>query len=291
MHAPKLRRRIGHLTVLFTAVPIFVVTVTPAGHAKETASGGRCGMAPPLRPASFPAHPGVDNTFFPLRPGTQWTLTGTVGASTHKVVTTVTDLTKTVAGVTAVVVRDDDMNGNQLQESELALFAQDREGTVWALGEYPEEYDDNGNLTGAPNTWVAGIDKARAGIAMLARPRVGVPYSQGSSPTIAFLDCAKPVQTGTSLSVPAGTFNDVLQTDEWSPLDKEAGHQEKFYAPHVGVIKTTPVGGDSPETLALDQMTTLSPAARAAADSAALAMDARGHTVSPQVWGLTEPAH
>ncbi len=54
---------------------------------------------------------------------------------------TVTDLTKVVNGVRAVVVWDRDYASGELQETELAFFAQDNDGNVWHLGEYPEEYE------------------------------------------------------------------------------------------------------------------------------------------------------
>ena len=65
------------------------------------------------------------------------------GASiSHRLVSTVTDLVKPVAGVRNVVVWEQDWRGGTLAEAELAFFAQDNEGNVWHLGEYPAEYED-----------------------------------------------------------------------------------------------------------------------------------------------------
>ncbi|MFF0557635.1 hypothetical protein [Streptomyces sp. NPDC004266] len=253
-------------------------------------SQGDCGRPPALRPHTFPARPRVNNTFLPLKPGTRLVLTGDVAGEDHRVVTTVTDLTKVVDGVRTVVVFDQDFNGDEIQESELAFFAQDRRGTVWRLGEYPEIYE-NGELVGAPDTWISGVEGAKAGIAMLARPRVGTPtYTEGLAPEIDFLDCATVVRTNQNACVPVGCFHHVLVTDEFAPLDPEGGHQLKSYAPHVGNIKVEPVGEANPETLSLTEFTRLDRKELAAVRKEVLAQDARGYEISPDVYGTTPPA-
>src|SRR5205085_8847383 len=138
-----------------------------------------------------------------------------------------------------------------LQESELFFLAQREDGSVWTLGEYPEEYD-NGELTGAPSTWISGTARARAGIAMLAQPKVGAPtYLQGLGPKVGFKDCATVFQTGQRTCVPTGCYDGVLVTDEFAPLEPEGGHQRKFYAPGVGVVRVGAAGGVDPEELKL----------------------------------------
>ena len=59
----------------------------------------------------------------------------------HRFVMNVTDLTKVIGGVRSVVTWDLDYTDGELVEAELAFFAQDKEGNVWRMGEYPEEYD------------------------------------------------------------------------------------------------------------------------------------------------------
>src|SRR5205807_159109 len=51
--------------------------------------------------------------------------------------------------------------------------SQERQGTVWYFGENTAELDKSGHVTNAEGTWRAGVDGARAGIFMFARPRVG----------------------------------------------------------------------------------------------------------------------
>jgi hypothetical protein len=113
----------------------------------------------------------------PLKPGTQRIYEGTAilegekSRSARRVVSTVTDLGKVIAGVRTLVVWERDYTAGQLGEAEIAFFAQDNAGNVWLLGEYPEEYE-NAKFVDAP-TWITGQKGARAGIAMLANPQGG----------------------------------------------------------------------------------------------------------------------
>lgn len=250
----------------------------------------KCGKRFGLDRGDFPAWPTVDNAWFPLVPGTQWTLNGSVAGSSHKVVTTVTGLTKVIDGVRTLVVLDEDFAGNELQEAELAFFAQDEDGTVWALGEYPEEYDA-GKLTGAPDTWIVGIQSATTGIAMRAHPRVGTPsYQQGHAPKIGFDDCAVVYATGAHTCVKTGCYHNVLITDEWAPNAPDSGHQRKFYVRGIGLVRAEPVGGSDPEVLVLATYAHLGEAALAKVRAQALTMDRRGYSVSPDVYAHTPRA-
>ena len=51
-----------------------------------------------------------------------------------------------------VVSWDLDYSDGELAEAELAFYAQDDDGNVWRMGEYPEEYD-GGQIVDAP-TWI-----------------------------------------------------------------------------------------------------------------------------------------
>jgi hypothetical protein len=277
-------RRIGLVGTL--AASLLVVPATPA-----TADQQPDCQPVALHRTDFPDVPTVDNQFFPMTPGTKWVLKGTVDGEPHTVVTTVTDLTKVIDGVTSAVLLDQDFGPHHdIQEAELAFMAQDRHGTVWNLGEYPEEYE-NGQFTGAPDVWIAGIDQARAGIGMLAHPAVGTPtYLQGLAPRIEFKDCATVFQTGQRVCVTTGCYDDVLVTDEFAPLDPAGGHHRKFYAPGVGVVRVDAIGDSNPEILQLTRFRHQCSAGVTATRATALALDAHGYQVSPKVYGRTPPA-
>jgi hypothetical protein len=251
---------------------------------------------PVFSEAHFSHSTTIDNPFLPLVPGNQLVFVGTAnrgqGQGTHRVVFTVTDMVKEVDGIETVVVWDRDFQDGALAEAELSLWAQDDDGNVWNLGEYPEEWED-GKLAGAPSTWLTGRQHAIAGIQMLAQPVAGGPaYVQGRAPRIDFLDKAKVVKTDHRACAPTGCYKGVVVTNEWAPLDQpEDGHQLKFSAPGVGVVRIEPLGGVEQETVVLTKDNTLSDAERAEARAKVVTLDTRAYTLAKQVWQGTPPAH
>lgn len=243
-----------------------------------------CSRAERFDADDFPARPLVDNPFLPLVPGTQLVLRGVsnvVGPTLdHEVVFTVTDLTKRVAGVRSVVAYDVDVSDGEVTEAELAFFAQDEDGNVWSLGEYPEEFED-GEFVGAPSTWIAGEDGAEAGVHMLAAPRVrGLRYLQGRAPEIDFLDCAEVVADDEVTGVPAGRFTGVLVTEETSPLEPDSGSQLKHHAPGLGIVLVTFVDDPEGEVLELADFRVLRPGQLGTVRREALELDDRAYEVS-----------
>lgn len=228
----------------------------------------------------------IDNKWFPLQPGTQWTYEGFTREENtrvpHRVVQTATDLTKVVNGVRAVVVWDVDYKDGELQESEIVFFAQDKDGNVWQLGELVEIYEE-GDFVGA-HTWIAGLEGASAGIMMMADPRPGTPsYSQGYAPSpINWSDRAKVDQVGQKTCVPAGCYKDVLVIAESSTKEGPNAQQLKYYAPGVGYIRVGWKGKQEKlrETLELRQVVKLPPDALAKARAEALAIEKRAYLYS-----------
>jgi hypothetical protein len=272
-------------------------TATPAQRS-ETKPPDQVDYCQPIAafdPRNF-SHPlQIDNPWSPLKPGTQYVLTGATnlpaGTQPHEVVFTVTDVVKPIAGIETVVLWDRDFDNGALAEAELAFFAQDDQGNVWMMGEYPEEYDpDTGVFQGAPSTWIAGFGDVIPGTLMLADPLHGTGYYlQARSPSIRFLDCAKVYKTGLSVCVPVGCFANVLETDERGPLEQNSGHQRKDYARGIGNIKIDFVGDQQGEVLTMTQRRTLSRNELRDARAEVLKQDARGYKFSA-VYAQTAPA-
>ena len=297
--------RIKRFTAYGSALLLVVASLTAATATAATAaatpaattSQELCGPGSALRfnRSAFPAKPNIDNQWLRLRPGMQYTTTGKVispdGTTTRTVVSTVTGLTKVIDGVKTIAVWDRDYSDGELVESELAFFAQTEKGTVWLFGEYPEEYE-NGELVGAPSTFISGIDRARAGIAMQAKPHRNTPaYVQAYAPTVDFLDCGDVFAKDQRVCVPTGCYNDVLVIDEFNPLDPpSAGHQRKFYSAGTGLIKVTAVGGEDQEFMDLVKITRLTSAVLDRINTRALELDSRGYTVSKDVYAKTPRA-
>jgi hypothetical protein len=236
----------------------------------------------------------IDNRWSPLSPGMQFTFEGRAnrghGRLEHRVVFTVTDLTKVIDGVRTVVMWDRDINAGQLSETELAFFAQDDDGNVWLMGEYPEEWEE-GKFSAAPDVWFSGIQGAKAGIMMRADPKLGTTsYYQGLAPEIEFADKAKVHQMGLRTCVPLGCYDDVMVTDEWNALDKADAHQRKFYAPGVGNVRVGFAGGKEQEELVLVKLSHLDAGALAQAREEALKLERHAYSVRKDVYGPTQPA-
>ena len=237
----------------------------------------------------------IDNQWLPLAPGSQYILEGTANrggaAGSHRVVFTVTDVTKSVNGVRTLVIWDRDLQDGELVEEELAFAAQDDDGNVWNLGEYPEEHED-GKFVGAPSTWLAGQRHAEAGVAMRAAPKEGTSeYLQGYAPEIDFQDKAVVSKERQKTCVPADCYRDVLVIDEWNPKEQpDDGHQFKFHAPGVGVVRVEARGGVEQETLVLTAVRRLGGKELAEARRRALELDGRAYKVARKVYGGSPPA-
>jgi ketosteroid isomerase-like protein len=243
-------------------------------------------------PDNFRASTRVDNRWFPLRPGTQLVFRGTTEEGNekipHKVVFTVTDLVKEIDGVRSVVLWDRDYSAGELVEAEIAFFAQDDDGNVWQMGEYPEEYE--GNTILASPLWIHGLQDARAGLTMRAVAKRGTPsYSLGWGPRVGFNDRARILRTGTKTCVPLRCYSNVLVTDEYNP-DEPGKHQLKYYAPGVGNVRVGWAGKneESKETLVLVAVKHLGPTEMGRARAHARKLEASAYD-RKKVYGQTKP--
>jgi hypothetical protein len=236
----------------------------------------------------------VNNEWFPLRPGMQYVYEGLAldegERVRRRVVFTVTDLTKIIAGVPTVVAWDRDYDDGELVESELAFFAQDTAGNVWHLGQYPEEYED-GKFAKAP-AWLEGVKGARAGLAMKVQPRHGTPsYAQGFAPAPLYWDDRASVyKIGQRTCVPVGCYENVLVMEEFERR-KPGAFQLKYYAPGVGGVR---VGWRGPkeeekEELTLVDLVQLKPEDLADVRQHVLELEKRAYRIAKDVYGDTTP--
>jgi hypothetical protein len=244
-------------------------------------------------PNNFDRSTNIDNEWLPLQPGTQWVYEGfTVedGESIpHRIVFAATDLTKEISGVPTVVAWIVDYSDDQVVEQEIAFYAQDNDGNVWYLGEHPEEYED-GEFVDAPS-WIAGLEDARAGIKMRAKPQMGTPsYFQGWAPAVEWTDYGQVDQMGQETCVAVDCYQDVLVIAE-SSLEETDAFQLKYYARGVGEVRVGWRGADATqEELELVELVQLSPEALAEVRAEALALEKHAYEVSQDVYGQTPPA-
>ena len=244
-------------------------------------------------PSNFDQPTQIDNPWFPLQPGTQFVYEGFTEEGgrriPHSIIFSVTDLTKEIAGVRTVVAWVVDYSDDELVEAELAFYAQDNEGNVWFLGEYPEVYE-RGKLVEAP-AWITGFKGARAGVAMKIEPQVGLPsYSQGWGPAVDWTDRGQVVQMGHQTCVPFECYEDVLVTEEFSQSEPEA-FQIKYYAPGLGNVRVGWRGADATkEELELVDLIQLDEQAIAEVRAAALDLEEHAYEISKEVYDQTLPA-
>ena len=235
----------------------------------------------------------INNPWMPLKPGTRYVYGGTTvedeESMPHRVVINVTDLTKVIDGVRSRITWDLDYSDGQLVEAEIAFFAQDNEGNVWRMGEYPEEYE-GGEVVDAP-CWISGISGSIAGISMKAKPEVGSSsYSQGWGPSVEFTDRGKVDSMGVETKVPAGNYKDVLVIAEYSN-DEPNAFQLKYFAQGVGNVRVGWRGEDATqETLKLIKFRKLTPEEKRKVRRAALRLEKRAYQNSEDVYSQTEPA-
>jgi hypothetical protein len=263
---------------------------------------GEHGAAGPGQPSSFrwaSFHPSdfarplpPRNRWLPLRPGYQWVRAGTTDVGhrpvPHRVVSTVTALTKLIDGVRTLAVLDQDIDAGQISQESLDYFAQDRRGDVWYLGSYTEEYE-GGLFTSATDAWLSGVQGARPGILMPARPNPQLPAWSIAQPPGADPDAAQAVFTSRSQCVPFRCFRHVLVVREGkaSAIDNEF----KFYAPGVGQILNTPRSMSMHHDFEqLINMIRLSRRGLAEMNAEALRLDRHARVTSPRTFGHSRPA-
>ena len=187
----------------------------------------------------------IDNRYWPLAPGSRWTYREDAGpGGSERIVVTVTNRTRKVAGVTARVVHDVAKRAGKLVEDTYDWYAQDSAGNVWYLGEDTREYK-NGKVSSRRGSWEAGVDGAQAGVIMPAHPRVGLTYRQEYYAGNAE-DRARVMALGAQAAVPFGHFRHLLVTRDSSPLEPKAV-ERKYYAPGVGQVLAVSRGGHREE--------------------------------------------
>jgi hypothetical protein len=125
----------GRLVVIAAALPLLLPACGSGGtvddaQGRQAVSAATTNVAKDVTEkdfdrGNFPPSAKVDNPWYPLVPGTQYIMEGRAnrgeGRQPHRVVFTVTDLTKVIDGVRTIVVWDRDINEGQLEEAELAF--------------------------------------------------------------------------------------------------------------------------------------------------------------------------
>jgi hypothetical protein len=236
-----MRRKALLLGLLVGAVLVLVAGLggIALGMTNGTTGTTQQAYAPHINPSDFTTK--IDNKYFPLKPGTTFVYQGNSGGNPERDVMSVTHSTKQIMGVKCVVVDDRVWAQGKLTEKTFDWYAQDKKGNVWYFGENSKEYKNGKVSTGG--SWEAGKHGAKPGIIMQTHPKVGQTYRQEYSKGAAE-DMAKVLKLNGSDKVPYGSFDQVLVTKEWTPLEPGVA-EHKYYAAGVGDVKEVAVKGPS----------------------------------------------
>jgi hypothetical protein len=195
-----------------------------------------------LDPADFTTE--IDNPYWPMTPGSRWVSRETdKEGNVQRVEVTVTDRTKQIAnGIEARVVHDVVSEDGKPVEITDDWYAQDSAGNVWYMGEDTTEYE-KGKVVSREGSFEAGVGGAQPGIIMPAAPEVGLAYRQEYYAGQAE-DRAKVLSLDAQATVPFGSFDGVLQTEDINPLNEpKPAVEHKFYARDVGPVLVIGISG------------------------------------------------
>jgi len=146
---------------------------------------------------------------------------------------TIRDQPEVVGGVKVTVVEVSDFDDGELVEKTRDYYAQHRSGAVYYMGERVDDYE-GGKISGHGGQWIAGEKGAKAGLFMPAAPKVGDVFEQEQAPGVAE-DRSKVIAVGVKVTVPAGTFEDCIEVEDFDPIGKTT--QRKFYCKKVGLVR------------------------------------------------------
>ena len=186
---------------------------------------------PRINPADFTTN--ITNRYLTFTPGMNFTYEGETEDGTERIVVLVLNETRTVAGVTTLIVWDRVWLDGDLTEDTKDWYAQDKEGNVWYFGEDSKEIV-GGAVASTAGSWESGVDGAKPGIVMEADPKVGDSYRQEYYEGEAE-DMADVIALGVSVTVPYGTFQNCLKTRDWTPLEPGAD-EYKYYCLEIGGV-------------------------------------------------------
>ncbi len=170
------------------------------------------------------------NPYFVLEPGYAQVLEGNGG----RLVITVLQETKVVDGVETRIVEERETDKDQLVEVSRNYFAISRRtNSIYYFGEDVDSYK-GGKVTNHDGSWLAGVKGAKAGLWLPGEPLLRARYYQEIAPGVA-MDRGEVVSVTERMTVPAGTFADVVKIEETTPL--EPGTREfKYFARGAGLL-------------------------------------------------------
>jgi hypothetical protein len=192
--------------------------------------------------ATFSAN--VTNPYFPLPMGTTLRYRGSDEGKRTSETLAITHQVKTILGAPCVVLRDKVFVNGRLEEDTTDWYSQADDGTVWYFGEATRTLDSKGRTVSREGSWQAGVNGAKQGIFMPARPRVGATFRQEFYKGHAE-DHFRIVTLHGSTSTPYRKFRgNAMVTEEWTPLEPDV-RDRKYYGRGLGTVREVTLKGGS----------------------------------------------
>jgi hypothetical protein len=179
--------------------------------------------------------PSGANSYFILKPGYQLIFEGKEDKKDHQLIDTVLNETKIVNGTKVGILEEKESEeGKVIEISKNYLAVCRPTNDIFYFGEDVDIYE-NGKIVDHEGSWHAGVNNARAGILIPAKPELGMKYYSEFAPKIA--EDRNEIKSLTDVvDTPAGKFENVLKVEETTPL--EPGVKEyKFWAAGTGLIQ------------------------------------------------------
>jgi hypothetical protein len=238
-------------------------------------------------PANFVDPTTSTNPWHPLHPGMQWVREGTTEVGSrpvpHQVISTMTDVIREIDGVQTIAMVDQDTDAGELTQVSIDYFGLDKDGNVWLMGAYQEEYS-GGEYTNTADAWLGAAEGHEPGILMPGAP------DDSTQPWIITLEeeregtAGEVVETGASECAEFACYEDVLviREGEIGRLDNEF----KYYAPDVGQILNSPrKDSRHKDRESLINLTELTPEGLDEISALAVELEEHARETAPDVFG------
>jgi len=230
------------------------------------------------------------NQYHPLVPGTQWIRSGTTEVGSrevpHSVISTLTDVVRTIDGVTVVAMLDQSTDSGEISQVGFDWLALDKDGNVWILGGYTEDFE-GGEFTNAEDAWLGAATGGDPGVLMPGVVEADTPrWFIGAVEEGSLGSLGEPVEVGITRCVAFGCFDNVIaiREGEYKAIDNEV----KYYAPGVGVILNDPqLASLHQDSFELVNVVELTPEGLAEASQVVLDLEEHARIVVPDVYGST----
>jgi hypothetical protein len=206
----------------------------------------------------------------------------------HEIITTMTDVIRVIEGVKTIAMLDESTDSGEVSQVGMDYMALDKDGNVWILGGYTEDYQ-GGVYTDIDSAYLGEGGGAAFGILSPRNVDANTPrWFIGSAPD------EKPsvgtvVEVGGTYCVAFGCFENIRVVQEGNVGAPD--NENKYYAPGVGVINNIPLDASlHQDTFQLTNFVELSPEGLAEASQTVLDLEAHARTVAPEVYGSAPPA-